>query len=123
MQSFKHPNSNGEGPTRSLGFALLRNYFTIALRSLRRNKIYSLINILGLAIGIAGSILILLWVNYENSYDHFATHHQNIFQVRVNRSLNGSINTEEDMCIPAYQALRVADSRITNSCFTSAVAT
>ncbi len=119
MQTAKNPNLNGKVPTRSLGFALLRNYFTIALRSLRRNKTYSLINILGLALGIASSILILLWVNYENSYDHFAANHQNIFQVRVNRSINGSINTEEEMCIPAYQALRVADSRITNSCFTN----
>src|SRR5260221_2873160 len=99
--------------------ALLRNYFTVALRSLRRNKTYSFINIFGLALGIASSILILLWVNYENSFDHFATNHENIFHAKVNRSYNGSITTEEEMCIPAYQALRNMDTRITNSCFTN----
>ncbi len=46
----------------------------IALRNLNRQKIYSLININGLAIGMAGFILIMLYVGDEISYDHFHEH-------------------------------------------------
>lgn len=47
---------------------MIRNYFKIALRSLMKNSVYSFINIGGLAIGIASSI-ILLWVANEYSFD------------------------------------------------------
>ena len=50
---------------------MLKNYFKIAFRNLFRNKVYSLINILGLCIGLACSILILLYVKDEVSYDRF----------------------------------------------------
>jgi len=48
---------------------MLKNYLKIALRSLLRHKAYSFINIAGLSIGMASSILILLWVQNERSYD------------------------------------------------------
>jgi putative ABC transport system permease protein len=50
---------------------MLKNYIKIALRNLRRNKLYSLLNITGLAIGITCCILILLYVQDELSYDRF----------------------------------------------------
>ncbi len=50
---------------------MIRNYLTVTLRNLRKSKVYSLINITGLAIGMACSILILLWVRDELSYDRF----------------------------------------------------
>jgi len=50
---------------------MFRNYFTTALRGLRTNKTYSSINITGLALSLAVSILLLLWVNDELSYDRF----------------------------------------------------
>ncbi len=46
-------------------------YFKIAIRYLLKNKLYSFINILGLAIGVASFILIMVYVNYERSYDTF----------------------------------------------------
>ncbi len=57
---------------------MLKNYIKIALRAILRNKVYSLINISGLAIGMAGALLILLWVKYELDYDHF---HENLDQI------------------------------------------
>jgi putative ABC transport system permease protein len=45
------------------------NYWTVAIRTLAKNKTYSLINIVGLAIGMAACILILLYIRYEQSYD------------------------------------------------------
>jgi putative ABC transport system permease protein len=58
-------------PTRFMP-ALLGNYFKVALRKIRRQKGFSVLNIAGLAMGMAGCILILLWVRDELSYDrHF----------------------------------------------------
>ena len=50
---------------------MLKNYFKIAFRNIIRHKAFSAINISGLAIGMASSILILLWVQNELSYDRF----------------------------------------------------
>ena len=56
---------------------MIRNYFKIALRNFVQQKYYSLINTLGLALGIAACILILLFVKDELSYEHsFENHHQ-----------------------------------------------
>ena len=67
---------------------MLYNYFKIALRNLRRRKAYSIINITGLAIGIASSLIIFLYVIDEYSYDRF---HDDADQVyRVYRSQNGN---------------------------------
>ncbi|MEP6726812.1 MAG: ABC transporter permease [Bacteroidota bacterium] len=50
---------------------MLKNYFKIAWRNLERNKLYSFINIFGLAIGLAVCMLIVLYVGHESSYDRF----------------------------------------------------
>ena len=46
-----------------------RNYWTVAIRALAKNRTYSIINIAGLAIGIAACIMILLYIRYEESFD------------------------------------------------------
>ena len=51
---------------------MFKNYFKTAWRNIRRHKAYSSINILGLAIGIAGCMLILQYVSFELSYEDFA---------------------------------------------------
>jgi hypothetical protein len=60
---------------------MFKNYCKTAFRNLVRNKKFSLINIAGLAIGIASSILIFPVVNYELSYDRFQNDYNNIYQV------------------------------------------
>jgi hypothetical protein len=55
-----------------IGF-MIKNYFTIALRSLQRNKSYAVINIVGLAVGIAACLLLFLVISFENSFDNFHT--------------------------------------------------
>jgi len=60
---------------------MLKNYFTIALRSLRTNTTYSFINITGLAVSLAVSILLLLWSKDELSYDRFNVNAANIYQL------------------------------------------
>lgn len=61
---------------------MLRNLITIAYRNLIRHKIFSFINIMGLAIGIAASTLLLGYVGSELSYDDFHTNKENIYRVR-----------------------------------------
>lgn len=59
----------------------MNNYFKIALRHLRKSKTYSFINITGLSAGLAVSILLLLWVNDELSYDRFNVHAANLYRL------------------------------------------
>ncbi len=54
------------------------NYLAVALRSLSRNRIYSIINVLGLSLGIGCSLVIALFVMDELSYD---THHENLDRI------------------------------------------
>jgi putative ABC transport system permease protein len=65
---------------------MIKNYFKIAFRNITRHKAYSLINISGLAIGMACSILILLWVQHELSYDRFHKNADHIFRITCNAS-------------------------------------
>jgi len=60
---------------------MLRNYLKIALRNLFRHKAYSFINIAGLAIGMASSIIIFLWVQHELSFDKFHKKASSIYRV------------------------------------------
>jgi putative ABC transport system permease protein len=68
---------------------MLKNYFTIALRFMIRQKGFSLINISGLTLGIASSLLILLYVNDELSFDRFHDDPERIFRVIENGRLQG----------------------------------
>ena len=56
---------------------MFKNYIKITLRNLSKQKIYSAINILGLAVGLAGAILIFLFVQNELSYDRFHKNTEN----------------------------------------------
>src|ERR1700753_2713122 len=60
---------------------MLSNYFKTAWRTLMRGKSFSIINISGLAVGMAGAILILLWLQNEVSFDKFHKNKDNLYQV------------------------------------------
>jgi putative ABC transport system permease protein len=62
---------------------MLRNYLIVALRMLTRNRAYALINVCGLALGLAACLTILLYVRYESSYDGWLPDHDRIFQVQA----------------------------------------
>ncbi|WP_425290970.1 ABC transporter permease [Spirosoma linguale] len=73
--------SSDYSSTSFLHAAMFRNYFTIAFRNLVKHRTYSFINIGGLALGIAVSLLILLFVVHERTYDHFHANADQIFRV------------------------------------------
>ena len=60
---------------------MLSNYLKIAWRNLSRNKIFSTINILGLSLGIAVVLLIIVFIKHEFSYDQFVTDKENVYRV------------------------------------------
>jgi putative ABC transport system permease protein len=66
-----------------------RNYLTIALRLLARNRVYAAINIGGLALGLAGCLLILNYVRYESSYDSWLPDSGRLYQVQTKFNLPG----------------------------------
>jgi len=67
---------------------MFRNYLVTAWRNLKKNKTFSLINIAGLAIGMAVCLLILQYVNFELSYDQFNKNTPDIYRVANDRYQN-----------------------------------
>ena len=82
------------------------NNLKIAYRNLIRNKGYSFINISGLAIGMACTILLLLWVNHELSYDNFHKDTDKIYQVCNYQSWNGKKNAMPNLPTPLIDVLK-----------------
>src|SRR5689334_5731961 len=60
-----------------------RNYWTVALRALAKNRTYSIINIAGLAIGMAACVMILLYIRYEQSYDSWLPDVENTYEFQA----------------------------------------
>jgi putative ABC transport system permease protein len=60
-----------------------RNYWTVALRALAKNRTYSIINIAGLAIGMAACVMILLYIHYERSYDAWLPDVENTYEFQA----------------------------------------
>lgn len=68
---------------------MIKNYFKIAWRNLIKNKGYSIINIFGLAIGLASCLLITLYVLDELSYDHYNVNADRIYRINSDISMGG----------------------------------
>src|SRR6478752_1327538 len=68
---------------------MIKNYLTIALRTLWKNKVFSVINILGLSIGISASLVIYLLANYHFSFDRFEKDKDRIYRVTSNFIFSG----------------------------------
>ena len=66
---------------------MIKNFLKIAIRNIIRHKGFSLINIVGLAVGIACSILIFLFVSHELSYDKFHEKADRIYRIAVSASI------------------------------------
>jgi ABC-type antimicrobial peptide transport system permease subunit len=73
---------------------MLKNYLKTSLRNLLRHRTYTIINVLGLTVGLVTSIFILLWIVDELSFDRFHSHADRIFKVMVNNAYpDGKIET------------------------------
>ena len=72
---------------------MIKDYFKVAFRQLKKNKGYSFLNIFGLALGMACAMFILLWVNDEFEYNRFHKNFSNLYQVLENQSYDGKTYT------------------------------
>ena len=85
---------------------MIKNYFKIAWRNIINNKVYSAINVFGLAIGMAVTLIIALWVYKEYSYNRFLPNYKTVYQVRLNHNIEGTINNMNTVSLPLADVLR-----------------
>jgi putative ABC transport system permease protein len=71
---------------------MFKNYFLVAWRNLVRNKVFSGINILGLALGMTCSLLIMLWIQDERSIDSFHANGRQLYQVYERQYFDGKVD-------------------------------
>ncbi|MEP7141907.1 MAG: ABC transporter permease, partial [Ferruginibacter sp.] len=79
---------------------MLKNYITIALRTLLKNKVFTGINILGLSIGISASLVIWLLVNFHFNFDKFEKDANRIYRVVSNFSFSGELYRNSGVADP-----------------------
>lgn len=85
---------------------MFKNYFKTAWRNLVKNKVYSALNIFGLAAGMAVALLIGLWVHYHYSFDKFLPDYNQLYQVRRNFNSNGDTLNFPTVSLKLADALR-----------------
>lgn len=86
---------------------MYKSYLKLAWRNILKNKGFSFTNISGLTIGMTCTLLILLWVHDELSWDKFHPNHKTVYSVRVNRDFNGEITTDRAVPFPLAEALQI----------------
>ncbi|MFC1563372.1 ABC transporter permease [candidate division KSB1 bacterium] len=77
---------------------LLNNYMKTSFRNLRRHKTYTAINIMGLAVGMAFSMVLLLWVRHDLGFDRFHEESENLY--RINLEIEGSTGITRTATVP-----------------------
>ncbi|HVX49677.1 MAG TPA: FtsX-like permease family protein [Chitinophagaceae bacterium] len=85
---------------------MLKNYFTIAVRNFWRNKLFSLINVTGLSIGISASLVIFLIVSYNLSFDKFEKDNDRIYRVVSNFVFSGRTFHNSGITSPMGRTIR-----------------
>ncbi len=86
---------------------MFRNYLKIAWRNTLHNKVYSVLNITGLAAGMAVALLIGLWVTNQYSYDRFLPGYRQLYQVEMNlTSQHNGTKTQTGIALPLTDVLR-----------------
>jgi len=98
---------------------MFTTYIKLAWRNLVKHKVFSFINIAGLTIGMACTLLILVWVYNERSWDRNNKHYDTIYHVMCNRDFNGEINTGQDMMYPLPKAAKASFPEIEHAAIVS----
>src|SRR5258707_4614663 len=85
---------------------MFKNFFKTAWRGLRNNRVFSILNILGLSTGMAVAMLIGLWVAYQFSYDKFLPNYRSVYQVEYRANYNGDIGTQTGVAYPLADMIK-----------------
>ena len=86
---------------------MLKNYLKITLRNLVKNKVYSFINIAGLAVGMAVAMFIGLWIIDELSANKHHKNYETLYQVKMHQTYDGHRGTQESLPYPMGEELRI----------------
>ncbi|MEP6514435.1 MAG: ABC transporter permease, partial [Parafilimonas sp.] len=86
---------------------MIKNYFKTAFRNLKRNSSYALINISGLAIGIAACLLIFLVIQFETSFDNFHKKKHSIYRVGSIRNTQDGVSYSTGVAFPVAGGLKI----------------
>jgi len=85
---------------------MLKNYIKVAFRTLNKNRVYSVINILGLALGLAVTILVFLFINDETSYEKHWNGYDRVYRTGIKADMMGQKMEAPVSCSPMANALR-----------------
>jgi predicted permease len=98
---------------------MIKNYFKIAFRNIVRHKAFSIINITGLAVGIASCLILFTIIKYELSYDKFQPNYKRIYNVVTQDKYSDGITYNPGIPVAAFDALRLRFPHITFGCLYS----
>jgi putative ABC transport system permease protein len=90
---------------------MFKNYLKVAFRNILKHKFFSIINILGMTIGVTACLLIALYVTDELSYDRFHDRADRIYQVGLHAKVGGQDITTSTTCPPDGGSFCKGDSR------------
>ncbi len=93
---------------------MLRNFFKTAIRNLFRQKVYSLINLLGLSIGVASFVIIAIYVQHELSYDKFFKDSDRLYRVGLKYNIDGVVFYSALNPVPLAEGLKQEFPEIEN---------
>ena len=79
---------------------MFKSYFQMAFRNLKKQKAFTLINIIGLAVGLSATILILLFLQFEMSFDRFHSDKDRLYRVSIDRIKDGKIEYSDHVYTP-----------------------
>ena len=85
---------------------MIKNYFKIAWRNLVKNKVYSFINIAGLAAGMAVAMIIGLWIYDEVSANKHFKNYDTLYQVMMHQTFDGKRGTQQALPFPLGEELK-----------------
>src|SRR5882757_7689529 len=85
---------------------MIKNYFKTAIRNLAKNKVFSLINVAGLSIGISSALVIFLIVSYDFSFDKFEKDKDRIYRVVSDFVFSGEEYHNSGVTYPMGKAIR-----------------
>ena len=86
---------------------MFKNYLKTAFRNFKRNKSYAIINVLGLTVGIAASLLIFLVIQYETSFDNFHKKKDKIYRIATEFHTQDGVGYSDGVSFPVAAAMRI----------------
>ncbi|WP_233816143.1 ABC transporter permease [Dyadobacter sp. CY312] len=93
---------------------MIKNYFKIAWRNLTRNRLYAILNVAGLSIGLACSLIVFWFIRFQTTHDHFHKNIDRIYQITTEFHFDG-VGYSRGVPMPMWKAMRTEMPAFTSS--------